>query len=115
MEGKLIAGLSFDIQTALGKVDVPDFENLRTMGMAALLAIHIRGLGEIEYEVLRKVSDHYFNIPSYALKEVLRLLAEVEFVDLITRGSTIQSVIPNVPRFSDVYTGIGQSIEFVCL
>lgn len=112
MESRLLTELAHDIQTGLGSIDVPDFEQLRTVGMASTLAMHIRGLGEIQYEVLRKVSDHYFNIPSYALKEVLHLLAEIEYVRLSTTGARIDSVIPDVPRFQDVQAGIGQSITF---
>ena len=65
MEGKQLIELAYDVQSGLGSIDVPDFDQMRTMGMAATLAIHIRGLGELDYEVLRKVSDHYFNIPSF--------------------------------------------------
>lgn len=112
MESKKIIELAYDIQSGLGNVDVPDFDQMRTMGMAATLAIHIRGLGEIEYEVLRKVSDHYFNIPSYALKEVIGVLAEIEYIQLIRTRSKIRSIIPEVPRFNDVYEGVGDYFTF---
>jgi hypothetical protein len=47
------------------------------------------------------------SIPSYALKPVLDLLAEIEFVRLFTTGKTITKVTPNIPAFEDVYDGIG--------
>ncbi|HFP1439404.1 TPA: hypothetical protein ACHKCW_004590, partial [Escherichia coli] len=107
MDSKSLVELSHDIQSGLGNIDVPDFDNIKTIGMASILAMHIRGLGEIDYEVLRKVSDFFFNIPSYALKSVLEVLAEIEYVDLITKDKKILSVIPNVPRFKDLYQGVG--------
>ena len=60
IEGKKLVELSYDIQSGLGNTDVPDFDSMRTMGMSATLAIHLRGLPEIEYDVLRKVSDYFF-------------------------------------------------------
>lgn len=112
MEGKQLVELAYDIQSGLGSIDVPDFDQMRTMGMAATLAIHIRGLGEIDYEVLRKVSDHYFNIPSSALKEVVMVLAEIEYIQVAKKGAKITSIIPDVPRFQDVYEGVGDYFSF---
>ncbi|MEF4261358.1 hypothetical protein U9Z10_17580 [Escherichia coli] len=112
MDSKSLVELSHDIQSGLGNIDVPDFDNIKTIGMASILAMHIRGLGEIDYEVLRKVSDFFFNIPSYALKSVLEVLAEIEYVDLITKDKKILSVIPNVPRFKDLYQGVGDYFTF---
>lgn len=112
MDAKSLVELSHDIQSGLGRIDVPDFDNIRTIGMASILAMHIRGLGEIDYEVLRKVSEFFFNIPSYALKSVLEVLAEIEYVDLVTKEKKIISVIPNVPRFKDLYQGVGDYFSF---
>lgn len=112
MEGKKLIELAHDIQTGLGSIDVPDFEQMRIMGMAATLSIHIRGLGEIEYELLRKVSDHYFSIPSFALKEVVTALAEIEYIQIVKKGPKITSIIPDVPRFKDVYEGVGDYFSF---
>ncbi|MEN4849431.1 hypothetical protein ABEH01_08365 [Pantoea agglomerans] len=112
MDAKSLVELSHDIQSGLGRIDVPDFDNIRIIGMASILAMHIRGLGEIDYEVLRKVSEFFFNIPSYALKSVLEVLAEIEYVDLITKDKRILSVIPNVPRFRDLYQGVGDYFSF---
>ncbi|SFF68070.1 hypothetical protein SAMN05518865_103124 [Duganella sp. CF458] len=107
MDKKLIAEHAYDIQIGLGRSDAPEFDGIRTIGMAASLAVHLRGLGEIPFEVLRKVSDHFFNIPSYALRSVLDVLAELEFVDLITIGARVEKIIPTVPQFKDVYSILG--------
>jgi hypothetical protein len=112
MDGKKLVELAYDIQSGLGSIDVPDFDQMRTMGMAATLAIHIRGLGEIDYEILRKVCDHFFDIPSFALKEVVTVLAEIEFIQLLQKGSKISSIIPDVPKFQDVYEGVGDYFSF---
>jgi hypothetical protein len=81
-----IAEFAFDLHAGLAAYQVPEFDDLHKIGMAATLAIHIKGLGEIEYEVLRKVSDYYMSIPSFALDTVLRILDEVGFVKLIEKG-----------------------------
>lgn len=112
MDSKSLVELSHDIQSGLGNIDVPDFDNIKIIGMASILAMHIRGLGEINYEVLRKVSDFFFNIPSYALKNVLEVLAEIEYIDLITKDKKIISIIPNIPRFKDLYQGVGEYFAF---
>ena len=112
MKGKQLIELAYDVQSGLGNIDVPDFDQLRTMGMSATLAIHIRGLGEIDYEVLRKVSDHHFDIPSYALKDVINVLAEIEYIEIVKNGSKISSIIPDVPTFGDVYDGVGSYFSF---
>ncbi|WP_202649213.1 hypothetical protein [Vibrio fluvialis] len=112
IEGRKLVELSYDIQSGLGNTNVPDFDSLRTMGMAATLAIHLRGMPEVNYEILRKVSDHYFSIPAIALKEALLILAEIEYVRLNTKDSKILSVIPQVPRFKDLYEGVGDYFTF---
>nr|WP_319565482.1 hypothetical protein [uncultured Rhodoferax sp.] len=108
MNRKQIAEFAFDIQTGLGRTDAPEFNSLRTAGMAASLAVHVRGLGEIDYEVLRKVSDFYFDIPSYALEPVVEILREVGFVEVIRIGRKISKIIPTVPHFQDLYSALGE-------
>ncbi|WP_286789117.1 MULTISPECIES: hypothetical protein [unclassified Pseudomonas] len=112
LKGRKLIELSYDVQAGLGRIDVPDFDRLRTMGMAATLAIHLRGLQEIDFEVLRKVSDHFFSIPSYALREVAEVLAEIQYVDLVKKGNRIISIIPNIPHFKNVYEGVGSFFDF---
>jgi len=107
MDRKQVAEFAFDIQSGLCRYDISEFDVLRNIGMSASLAVHIRGLGEIDYEVLRKVSDHYFDIPSVALEKILGILADLEFVELITIGTRIKTVIPQVPRFQNIYEPIG--------
>lgn len=102
------AEFAYDLHAGLSALKIPEFDQLQVIGMAATLAVHLKGLGEVDYEVLRKVSDHFMSIPSYALKPVLELLADIEFVRLFTTGKSISKVVPNIPLFDDVYEGIGE-------
>lgn len=108
---EVIAELAHDLQTGLGRMSVPDFDQLPIVGMASILALHIKGLGEIEYGILRQVSDHYLDIPAVALSQVLYLLEEIGYLSLTTSGKTIKSIIPSVPHFDSVYSGIGEYLS----
>lgn len=101
------AEFAYDLHAGLSSLQIPEFDELQVIGMAATLAVHLKGLGEVDYEVLRKVSDHFMSIPSYALKPVLELLADIEFIRLMTSGRTITKIVPNIPIFESVYEGIG--------
>jgi len=114
MISRKIAEFAYDLHSGLAAYQVPEFDDLHVVGMAAALAIHIKGLGQIDYEVLRKVSDHFMAIPSIALERVLRVLAQIGFVRLIERGAKIQQVIPNIPVFDDVYEQIGNYASSEC-
>lgn len=109
------AEFAHDLQVGLARKSVPEFHQLPLVGMAAKLAINIRGLGAIDANVLRQVADHFFDIPAMVLQPVLDVLAQVEFVQLITTGKTISSVIPEVPHFSSVYGGLGEYIGTISL
>jgi hypothetical protein len=110
-----IAEFAYDLHAGLTTQQVAEFDDLQTIGMAATLAIHIKGLGEIDDEVLRKVSDHFMSIPSYALEKILYTLSEVGFVRLVTTGKKINQVIPNIPTFDDVYETIGAYAASECV
>lgn len=105
------AEFAYDLHAGLSSLQVSEFDQLPIVGMAATLAIHIKGLGDIEYEVLRKVSDHFMSIPSYALKQVIELLAEIEFIRVFSTGKTIERITPNIPTFDNVYSGIGEYVD----
>lgn len=106
--GKQLAEYASDVQTGLGLYQVPEFADLRVIGMAALLAINLRGLDDIPYEVLSMVSDHRFDIPNTSLPTVLRLLADIGMVKLYERGRAITKVSPDVPYFDDVFARVGE-------
>jgi hypothetical protein len=109
------AEFAHDLQVGLARASVPEFANLPLIGMAGKLALNIRGLGEIKAEVLRPVADHYFDIPSLVLQPVLEILAEIGYVQLVTTGKTLNSIIPDVPHFSSVYSGLGNYVGTISL
>ena len=77
-----------EIQTGLGRTEVPEFEQIVLVGMAVRLALHIRGLPAISFELLKLVASYYLQIPPVAIRSVLELLDEIEFVRLGTTGKT---------------------------
>jgi hypothetical protein len=56
LSGKQIAEYAFDLQVGLEGADVPEFESAKMIGNAAVLAINLRGLGEVDYTSLRLVA-----------------------------------------------------------
>lgn len=109
------AEFAHDLQVGLARASVPEFGELPLIGMAAKLAINIRGLGEIRGDVLRQVADYYFEIPALALQPALDVLADIGYVQLVTSGRTLNSVIPDVPHFSSVYSGLGEYVGTITL
>ncbi|MDP0490806.1 MAG: hypothetical protein Q7Q71_07145 [Verrucomicrobiota bacterium JB023] len=96
-----------EIQTGLGFKEVPDFDNLRDVGMAVRLALHIRGLPTVNFATLRMVASHYLGIPGPAVKSIVEILAEVEFVKIQSEGRTIKAVVPDVPYYEAMYSTLG--------
>jgi hypothetical protein len=45
-----IAARAHEIQTGLGMTEVPELDNLRAVGMAVKLALHIQGLPALNYD-----------------------------------------------------------------
>ena len=103
-----VAARCHEIQTGLGTTEVPEFEQLAIIGMAVRLALHIRGLPGIPFEIVKLVGYHYLGIPTVAMRTVLEVLDEVEFVRLGTEGKTIKTVLPDVPYYEELYETIGE-------
>lgn len=110
-DSRKVAEFAHDLQASLSRKSIPEFEKLPLVGMAAILAFHLRGLGEVEYVILKQVSEYYFDVPAIVLPQVLNVLADVGYVSLLTVGSTIRTVVPTVPRFRSVYDGLGEYIS----
>ena len=111
-EANEIAARCHEIQTGLGFAEVPEFEKLRAIGMAVRVALHIRRLPPVNYETLRLVASHFLGIPTVAMRTIVELLAEIEFVKLHTEGKTIRTVVPNVPYYETLYLQLGSSTAF---
>ena len=97
-----------EIQTGLGFTEVPEFDNLRSVGMAVRLALHIRGLPTVNFETLRMVATHYLGIPGVAVKSIVEILAEIDFVRIQSEGKTIKAVVPDVPYYETMYSTLGR-------
>ncbi len=106
-----LASRCHDIQVSLGNKEVPEFDALTEIGMTVRLAIHLRGLPLIKYEVLKLVAFHYLKIPGVILKNIISNLYEVGFVKVDSEGDTIKSILPTVPYFDDLYDGVGEFAE----
>jgi hypothetical protein len=106
--GAELAVRCHDVTLSLAGKEVGDFEEMIILGMAVRLALHLRGVEAISYDLLKKVGLYLLRIPTTALKQVITLLAEVEFVRLDQQGQTIRSVIPTVPFYEDLFEGVGE-------
>jgi hypothetical protein len=100
-----------DITVSLGNKPIPQFDQLMKIGMAVRLALHLRGVQAVTYDLLKLVAWHLLNIPSMALPSIVELLAEVEYLRLDKQGNTIRSVVPTVPYYDDMFIGIGEVAE----
>ena len=57
--------------------------------------------------MLKLVGYHCLGIPTLAIRQVVELLADVEFVKIGSQGQTIKTVLPNVPYYEDLYQTLG--------
>ena len=101
-----------DIQTSLQDISlgplISETENIRLLGMAERLAIHIRGVDVIDdYKKLKYVAGQ-FGIDSLILPRVLETLEEIGWVRVQKRVGEIVKVEESVPYFKDVYSEVGE-------
>lgn len=106
----LLVARCHEIQVSLGAKEVPEFESIPEIGGIVRLALHIRGLGPIDYGTLKLVANHFLSIPTLGVERIVRSLAEIEFVRLVTEGQTIKQVVPTVPYYQDMYEDLGQYV-----
>ena len=108
MDSKIAAARCHEIQLTIKDKEVPRFEGIPEIGMAVQLALHIRGLPLIDYEKLKLVASTMLGIPRLSVDRIVRLLAEIEFVQIQQEGARIKAVLPVIPYFEDLYAGIGE-------
>ena len=113
MDNKIAVARCHEIQLAIKDKEVTKFEAITEIGMAVQLALHIRGLPVVDYEVLKLVGTSLIGIPRIAVDRITMLLAEIEFVRVNMDGKKIKSVLPTVPYFEDLYSGLGEYFENV--
>ena len=111
MDRKTAVARCHEIQLAIRDKEVIKFEKIPEIGMAVQLALHIRGLPIIEYQLLKMVATSLIGIPRLAVDRIVFLLAEIGFVKIHSEGKSIKAVLPSVPYFEDLYDGIGEYYE----
>lgn len=108
MDRKVAAARCHEIQLAIRDKEVPRFEGIPEIGMAVQLALHIRGLPLLDYEKVKLVASTMLGIPRLSVDRIVRLLAEIGFVQINQKGSRIESILPIIPFFEELYDGIGE-------
>jgi hypothetical protein len=103
-----LAARCHEIQIGLSQLEVPHFDTLPFIGMCVRLALHLQGLPPIPYEQVRIVASCYLDIPPTSVKRVVMALADIEFVRLAKSGSTITTVVPDIPYYVGLYKRIGE-------
>jgi uncharacterized protein YuzE len=106
--GARLAVRCHDVTVSLRDRQVGDFDQLVVLGMAVRLALHLRGVPAVRYDLLRQVALHLLHIPPTTLPAVVETLAEVEFIRIDREGKTIRSIVPTVPYYDDLFEGIGE-------
>jgi hypothetical protein len=103
------------VTASLNGLEVPEFYQLPLVGMAARLALYMRGAPPVRGDLLRQFSAALLQIPSTSFLPVVEILAAVEFVRLDTQGSTIRVIVPRVPYYEDVFRKLGNYANTVTL
>src|SRR5713226_746876 len=95
-----------DITVCLERTSVPEFEELSLLGRAVKLALHLRGVPAVSYEVLRNIAIYILNFPPSSVRPTIELLAEAEFVELDVDGRTIKTVVPSIPFYEKIFSNL---------
>ncbi len=97
-----------DITTSLRGQQVPEFDQLIIIGMAVRLALHLRGIPAVPYELLKQIGSIMLHIPSMAMGRVIETLGNADFVKISQTGKTINSIVPTIPYYEDLFSGLGK-------
>jgi hypothetical protein len=97
-----------DVVASMERQRAPEYEGLQILGLSVRLALHLRGVPPLPYETVKQVAVYLLNFNPAEVRPVLTLLAEAEFVTLDTEGSTIKTVVPNIPFFENLYAALGE-------
>lgn len=103
-----VAIRSHDVLVTSGQSRAVEFESLINIGAAVRLAVNLRGMPPVRYDLLRDVAVHRLGLQPPEVRPAIELLAEAEMVDLYTEGKTIKTVLPDVPFFSNLYSRLGE-------
>src|SRR5438445_350324 len=99
-----IAVRSHDVLVTSGSARAVEFDALTNIGAAVRIAINLRGVPSVDFELLRHVCVHRLGLQPSEVKPAVLLLAEAEMVDFDKQGATIKTVVPKIPYYSSLYT-----------
>lgn len=105
---EVLAVRCHDITTSLQGQQVPEFDQLIIFGMAVRLALHLRGIQAVPYELLKQIGSLMLHIPPMAMRRVVETLGAAEFVKIGQTGTTINTIIPTIPYYEDLFSNLGQ-------
>lgn len=108
LKPEVVAARAHDIAVCLERGSVAEYQLLSKLGMAVRLALHLRGVPAISYSLVRNVAMYLLDFNSFAVDEVLRFLHDAEFVKLDTEGTTIKTIIPDIPYYDKLFSDIGE-------
>lgn len=103
-----IAVRSHDVVVTSGSSRATEFDALTNIGAAVRLAVNLRGVPPVSFDLLRAVAAHRLGILPSEVRPALQLLAEAEMVSLDQEGRTIKTIVPEIPYYEDLYTGVGE-------
>jgi hypothetical protein len=104
---KFLAARCYDVTVSLHNRQVADFDQLVVIGMAVRLALHLRGVAAVPYDLLKQIGLYLLHIPPTSLGAVIELLADAEFVKVDRQGATIRAIVPTVPYYEDFFETMG--------
>jgi hypothetical protein len=105
-----------DAHHGLANVDarsgyIARLDQVREVGMAANLAVNIRGQDRIEdADALKEIAADELGVDSLVFESVLRLLEDADFIDVRRTGST-RRIEERVPIHEDLYERLGEVWE----
>src|SRR5262249_16010392 len=104
-----------DITVCLERASVQEFEDLSLLGRAVKLALHLRGVPAVRYELLRDIAVYVLNFPPAVVMPTVELLAEAEFVELDVQGKTIKTVVPSIPFYKQIFANLADAADISSL
>ena len=104
-----------DITVCLERASVPELEDLSLLGRAVKLALHLRGVPAVRYDLLRDIAVYVLSFPPAAVRPTVELLAEAEFVVLDIQGKTIKTVVPNIPFYQQIFASLANAADITNL
>jgi hypothetical protein len=112
MDNHLVGKRAQDVQAGLRDVNDPIVQSTipvtRQIGMAALLAVHIRGLERITNILALNAVASNLGIRGSELNMVLQVLEEAGWIRATPNVWSFSQIDENIPHFQELYSTLGQ-------